>query len=309
MQHPHLYPHSSGIGAELAEQYGALGAKLVLAARRLDQLQEVAEKARAKGAAAVHAVQTDMSNRADVEKLIAAAVQSYGGIDTLVLNHAAVDDEMVEEHKDAASLEKVLRTVLHSNLFGSAVAAHAALPYLEESSRGGHIAVVSSATAIAPAPFHSSYAASKRALGGFFDSLRHELHLTGRKTSIGIQILGMIGTPAVMKDPGNHFLAIPVPECAQTMICAIQARFKENFVPHWYWPMTAGLRLMGTDFTEWAMNSFYINNVEDYVRRMQKLKEEGPRQAVGTQHHNQANHAAPAAAQAQAAGGATDRGL
>ena len=88
---------------------------------------------------------------------------------------------------------------------------------------GGHIAVVSSASPIAPAPFHAVYVASKRALHGFFDTLRHELHLARVNVSIGVQVLGMIGTPASMTDEGNAWLAISVPEAAATMICAARA--------------------------------------------------------------------------------------
>ena len=263
---------SSGIGAELAVQYAALGANLVIAARRQAQLEETAAHARARGAR-VLAIPTDMAVHADVDALIAAAVREYGRIDLLVLNHAAVDDSLVLEYANVSSLAAASATVLNSNVLGAISATRAALPHLVASS--GHIAVVSSASTIAPSPFHSVYVASKRALHGFFETLQHELHLVdARGVTIGIQILGMIGTDAIMKDPGNHRLAISVPECAAAMICGAQARWREFFVPYWYAPMAAFLSAIGPTAAEWMINYSYIFNVADYVIRIAKLKVE-----------------------------------
>ena len=265
---------SSGIGAELAVQYCAHGvASLTLAARRATELSAVAAAARAAAPGChVTAVATDMSDRSAVEALVAAAVAAApgGALDLLVLNHAAVDDALVREYADAAALERAAAPVLSANVLGSMLAAYAALPAL--AAARGHIAVVSSASTIAPAPFHATYVASKRALHGFFDTLRHELHLTDTPVTIGVLVLGMIGTDAIMKDPGNHRLAIPVPECAAAMSCAAQARWREAFVPQWYAPMTAFLTAIGPVASEWMINHSYLYNVADYVARIEALK-------------------------------------
>ena len=265
---------SSGIGAELAVQYCAHGvASLTLAARRIVELTAVAEAARlASPGCVVTAVATDMANRSAVEALVEAAVAAApgGALDLLVLNHAAVDDALVREYTDAAALERAVSPVLTANVLGSIVAAYAALPAL--AAARGHIAVVSSASTIAPAPFHAAYVASKRALHGFFDTLRHELHLTETPVSVGILVLGMIGTEAIMKDAGNHRLAISVPECAASMICAAQARWREAFVPQWYSPMTAFLTAIGPAASEWMINHSYLFNVADYVARIETLR-------------------------------------
>jgi short-subunit dehydrogenase len=215
---------SSGIGAELALQYSRLGARLVIAARRRTQLEQVANECRAAGAASVLAIPTDMTDREQVERLLHRAAAAFDGrIDVLMLNHAAVDDGLVFEYNSTAALEAGLQSVLHANVVGSAIATRVALPYLEAA--GGTVAVVSSASTIAPAPFHAAYVASKRALHGWFDTFRHELHLVGSRVAVQLQVLGMIGTPAIMKDPGNHRLAISVEECASAMICAAQGKW------------------------------------------------------------------------------------
>ena len=154
---------SQGIGEELALQYAGRGAHLILAARKRVQLEAVAERARAAGAASVLVVPTDMALAHEVQGLIDATIARHGGLDILLLNHAAVDDTLFTEHANAEAVAASLSSVLLANVVGSAAAARAALPFLEASPRGGHIAVISSATAKVPAPFHAGYVASKRA--------------------------------------------------------------------------------------------------------------------------------------------------
>lgn len=265
---------SSGIGVELAVQYAHLGADLVIAARRASALAETAELARKAGAKVV-AVPTDMSNRTAVEELIATTVANFGGIDLLVLNHASVDDALLLEYEDGAKFEAAILPVIQANVLGSMYATYAALPYL--SSRRGHIAVISSASTIAPSPFHSAYVASKRALGGFFETLRHEFHLSNTPVTIGIQILGMIRTPPIAKDPklATSPISIPVPDAAHAMICASEARWETAYVPQFYYPMTTALQMLTASVRELAINWSYIFNVDDYLKRILTIRKTG----------------------------------
>src|SRR5205809_6750350 len=73
---------SAGIGRGLAEQLAPAGAKLALAARRIERLDEL--NARLGGGHLC--VRTDVSRRDDCEALIARAVEHFGRIDTLVCN-------------------------------------------------------------------------------------------------------------------------------------------------------------------------------------------------------------------------------
>jgi NAD(P)-dependent dehydrogenase (short-subunit alcohol dehydrogenase family) len=139
---------------------------------------QVAAKARAAGAADVVVVTADMTKREDCEGLAATALQQYGRLDVLLLNHALVDDAMTVEYTTTAELQAGVGSVLAANFMGGVLASHAAMPLL--TAAGGHIAVVSSVSAKTPVPFHGAYVASKRALHGYFDTLRHELHLTKR---------------------------------------------------------------------------------------------------------------------------------
>ncbi|MBE5758851.1 MAG: SDR family oxidoreductase [Clostridiales bacterium] len=82
---------NSGVGAVTAELFAKEGAKVVISARRLPQLEEVAEKIRANGGE-VLAVPTDVSKVEDVENLVNKTVEAYGKIDILV-NNAGVLEE------------------------------------------------------------------------------------------------------------------------------------------------------------------------------------------------------------------------
>lgn len=224
---------SSGIGAELAVQYGRLGANLVLAARRREELETVAAAALAAGAASALAVPTDMSDAGAVTSLVETTVARFGRIDILFLNHAIVDDALFISNADAAAVDATFTRIFRTNVVGSAMAARVALPHLEKTR--GHIAIVSSASAKVAAPFHSGYVTSKHGLHGVFDTLRAELHLLRSNVTVGLQVLGMIGTKEVLADPALAGMASPVPPVAAEMICTSQARWDESFVPKWYW--------------------------------------------------------------------------
>ncbi len=272
---------SSGIGVSLAEKFGRAGARLVLAARRAKELEATAALARAAGAQDVLVVPTDMGDSAAVEALVRTATEHFGGrIDLLLLNHALSEEHMVLEYGTAADLVRSVGQTMAVNLLGSAVAVQAALPSLERA--GGHVAVVSSASAKTPAPFHGAYVASKRALHGYFDTLRHELHLSKSTVTVGILVLGLIGTPDIVKDEGLTALAISVPDCADGMLCAIAARREEAYVPLWYLPVT-GLLQIHSGFTEWLTDTTYVAKVERYAGRVEAQRErlEGLRRAVG----------------------------
>lgn len=159
---------SSGIGRQMALQLADQGAWQSLAARDVQRLEAVADQCRVRGGRA-RVVQTDVAELSQCQRLIARTVEEYGRIDTLVNNAGITMWALFEEMEDLAPLERIMQI----NYFGSVYCTHAALPYLKESQ--GRIVVVSSVTGLTGVPTRSGYAASKHALGGFFDSLRIEL--------------------------------------------------------------------------------------------------------------------------------------
>ena len=81
---------NSGVGAATAELFAREGAKVVITARRLPQLEEVAEKIKSQGGE-VFIVQTDVSKADDVEKMVAKVIETYGKIDILVNNAGVLE--------------------------------------------------------------------------------------------------------------------------------------------------------------------------------------------------------------------------
>ena len=81
---------NSGVGAATAELFAKEGAKVVISARRLPQLEEVADRIRANGGE-VFVVQADVSKAEDAENLIAKTVAIYGKVDILVNNAGVLE--------------------------------------------------------------------------------------------------------------------------------------------------------------------------------------------------------------------------
>src|SRR4051812_207910 len=120
---------SAGIGSTLAQQLSARGAKLVLAARRVDRLDELN---RALGAKHL-TVKADVSVPAECEHLIARAVEHFGRIDTLVCNAGYGILRPVAQTSEAEML-----AIFQTNFFGTTDCIRAAVPVmLKQEQRDG----------------------------------------------------------------------------------------------------------------------------------------------------------------------------
>lgn len=168
---------SSGIGAELARQLAAQNTRLVLAARRVDRLEEVAQSCRSLGSE-VHLVPTDVADPEQCKAMVEQAVNAWGGIDVLIANAGVTMQVLFEDITDISLFEKIMRI----NYLGSVYCTYYALPHLKESQ--GAIVAVSSLTGKAGIPTRTAYSASKHAMHGFFDSLRVELMGSGIQITI-----------------------------------------------------------------------------------------------------------------------------
>jgi short-subunit dehydrogenase len=162
---------SEGIGRGIALGLAARGADLVLAGRRLDPLEKVAEECRRAGGRAL-GIAADVSVAGDRERLIAETLARLGGLDTLVNNagrghYGAV--ETIDADEFAATL--LLNTIAPTDL------TRRALPALRASK--GVVAMISSVAGVVAAPGLGAYAASKFALEAVSASLRAELFTDG----------------------------------------------------------------------------------------------------------------------------------
>ena len=170
---------SSGIGRGAAERLAALGANVVVAARRGDVLDELAAEIAAAGGSAL-AVATDVSDSGAVARLADAAVARFGRIDVWI-NNVGIGalglfwEVPVEDH----------RRVVDVNLTGLMYGAHAALrQFLEQGA--GVLLNIGSVESEVPLAYQSSYAATKAAVLSLSRSLNEELRLVGRHDTIKV---------------------------------------------------------------------------------------------------------------------------
>lgn len=166
---------SSGIGLASARLFGSLGARVVMAARRLELLQELAPTVA--DSSRVLCVKCDVTKEEDCRALIAAAVQQFGGIDILV-NNAGISMRAMFKDLDLS----VIHSLMDVNFWGTVNCTKAALPYLLEH-RGQVVGVISIA-GYSALPARTGYSASKYAVRGFLDTLRIE-HL---KDGLGVMV-------------------------------------------------------------------------------------------------------------------------
>jgi len=159
---------SSGIGRATGLAFADRGARVILAARRADALEELARQCQAAGGQAL-AVSTDMTDEAAVTELARRAVERFGRIDIWVNNAGVYLLGLLE-----ATPPEAFRRVLETNFFGYVNGARAVLPHFREQGHGVLINNASVYSHIA-APWLTAYVSSKFAVRGFSEALRHEL--------------------------------------------------------------------------------------------------------------------------------------
>lgn len=164
---------SSGIGAATAEAFARQGARLVLAARNGEGLNQVAERVRAAGGEATP-VPTDVTDAAAVAALAARAREVLGGIDLWFSNVGVGVMGAFQEVAMAAHAQ-----VIATNLVGHMNDAHAVLPIFLEQGHGTFVNMISVGGFLAT-PQAAAYSASKFGLRGFSEALRGELSLHPR---------------------------------------------------------------------------------------------------------------------------------
>jgi NAD(P)-dependent dehydrogenase (short-subunit alcohol dehydrogenase family) len=159
---------SSGLGRATAYQLAEHGCRLVLAARRVDELEKTAQGCRERGGEAM-VVETDVTSEDAVKRLVAAAIDRWGRID-LWINNAGVTLFARIEEGDLADHRRVIET----NLFGAIHGARAVVPVFRRQRSGTMINVASVLSKVGN-PFVPSYTISKFGLAGLSEALRVEL--------------------------------------------------------------------------------------------------------------------------------------
>jgi len=179
---------SSGIGRATALAFAAAGAKVVLAARRREALEEIAATAR-QGGAETLVVATDVTRAPAVKACFGAALRHFGGVDIVVNNAGVLIPSMVTDLR-TRDLEAMLRV----NLFGALFVMQEAVRQMRRRGHGTIVNVASLAGRRGISPF-GGYCATKFALIGITEALRTEIH--GESIHISLVLPGVVETPMV----------------------------------------------------------------------------------------------------------------
>lgn len=170
---------SSGIGRATALQFADSDYNVVLAARRMDELREVARQCEEAGVETL-CVATDVSDEGSVQALCADAVETFGRIDAWV-NNAGV--YIAGNFLDTPSRD--MKRLMDVNFFGYVYGSNAALAQFRKQGYGTLINV-SSVNAAAPQPYVGIYSASKAAIRALDESIRMELKVDGLDETIHV---------------------------------------------------------------------------------------------------------------------------
>jgi short-subunit dehydrogenase len=157
---------SSGIGLAFVYEFASMGAKIVMAARSIDKLQEISGGLKKRNIETL-AIETDVSKEEDCKNLIEKTIEQFGRIDILI-NNAGIS--MRANFKDVDL--SVLKKLMDVNFWGTVYCTKYALPYLLESK--GSLVGISSIAGYIGLPGRTGYSASKFAMNGFLETVRNE---------------------------------------------------------------------------------------------------------------------------------------
>lgn len=221
---------SAGIGEALALEFARAGARLVLSARNVAELERVGA---ACAPAEVLVLPLDLADSSSFADSAAQVLAHYGRLDVLVNNGGISQRSLALD----TSLD-VHRRLMETNYFGTVALTKAVLPHLIGQGRG-QVVVVSSLVGKFGSPYRSAYAASKHALHGFFDSLRAEIWQTGVgitiicpgfvRTGVSINALTADGSPQRTMDEATEHGLAPA-ELARRAVRAIARRQDEVYI-------------------------------------------------------------------------------
>lgn len=258
---------SSGIGEALSYRLSALGANLILSARRKDRLDEVNNQLpRNPGSAKV--LPFDLEKLDELPERVNDALSYHHRIDCLVNNAGlAVKDFALNTELS------IDRKIMDVNYFAPIVLSKCLLPHFLER-KEGQIVVTSSLSGKFGVPRISSYTASKHALHGFFETLRSEI--AGNNIYITMIVLGIIRTEITAhaltgngtsygKIESSFKTGYPVEKTAIKMAHAILKKKEEDYIGG-----AEGITLLLNKFSPWLLRRVVRNHPLKRVRQLKR---------------------------------------
>ncbi len=218
---------SGGMGEELSLRYAKRGWRVVLSARREDELQRVASSFDHPDRACV--LPLDVTDTEAFPALTEKVLDRFGRIDLCILN-AGISSRDYIRNTDYEVFEKLMQV----NYLGAVAHTLSVLPVFR-AQKSGHFAVISSLMGKFSSPGRAGYSASKHALHGFFDGLRMEEYPHIKVTLICPGFVQTDITASALKGDGSAQGSIdrttaegvPVEKAVSLMVRAIDKQKKE----------------------------------------------------------------------------------
>lgn len=216
---------SSGIGADLATQLASHGANVILSGRRKNKLNDLAAKLSTTYQVQTQVVSFDLKAERAVIDAAVAEVLDVGSVDVLILNAGVLYEVPALDTPISTTLE-IMKVNFEAPVQIATELARRDRWTTTDKKDQSHVVVVSSGFGKLPAPYLSSYAASKHALNGFFLTWGIE---NGDKIRIGIVMPGPVTTNihrTTLKEEGHAFwenipFSISSERCARLILSSM----------------------------------------------------------------------------------------
>lgn len=216
---------SSGIGAATAKLLASEGAKVAIAARRMNRLEEIKKD---NPAGDILAVEADVTKADNVQNVIDKTVAEYGRVDVL-FNNAGI---MPVNNLDQIARDE-WQNMMDINVKGVLNGIAAALPIMKKQ-KSGHVITTSSVLGYEVLPGYAAYSGTKYAVRAIMEGLRQEEHQNNIKTtiiapgSVKTELFDSInndevrnGLKEAMKQPSSGMMALQPEEIAQAVAFVI----------------------------------------------------------------------------------------
>lgn len=262
---------SSGIGEKAAITLARAGFQVVLAARRKEELNRIAEEIQSQGGVA-YPVQLDLTDTNQIKNLVEETRAKFGRIDVLVNNAGSARHLWLDEQK----LEDDIQKQLQVNLVGMVQLTRLVLPDMIAAGQG-QIIHISSIAAWIGIPTYTIYNASKFGSRGFYASLRRELR--GRGITVSEIFPGAVDTE-FGHDPEYgwknttvtpEFALLSPQNVADRILFTIQKKKKSLVIP-WFMRLAIWGNVIAPRFVSWVLSLYFFE--EQGVRYSWKQQKE-----------------------------------
>jgi short-subunit dehydrogenase len=226
---------SSGIGEALVYELSKRGARLIISARRKEELERVKGNCSPAVQPSIRILPLDLGEPTTLKLNTEAAIQLFGHVDILI-NNGGISQRSLAKDTEL----DVDRRIMEVDYFGTLALTKYLLPHFIKR-KSGHFVTVSSVMGKIGTPYRTGYAAAKHALHGFFDSLRAELWKESKEiyvtlvcpgwinTNLSIAALLGDGSPQNKKDD-THKSGMHPDVFARKMISAIENKKREVYI-------------------------------------------------------------------------------